>query len=303
MGVTRLDINQLRYFIAVAETLNFSEAARRTGISQPSISHSIGELEKQFGAPLFLRSKRSVIITDAGKELLPNAVEMVELAEKTAFRIKQMETGHCGHISISALTTSSAAVSKCLAVFSKRWPDIMVDITFTTGRSQVVAMNEAKYDFQFAVQEMVPEGDTYDCIVSHTDYLCVAFPTDHPMAGRPLDFSKLQGERFIGVSETDGPALYNIIQKVCQARHFKPNVVCQFDRAEAVLLSVGAGVGISIIPEAVSRVFYADNVSFSRIPEADAIRTYVVAWHKNMTNPSARLFLEVVRELYDPSHG
>jgi DNA-binding transcriptional LysR family regulator len=294
-----MDINQLKYFIAVAQTLNFSEAARRSGISQPSISHSISELEKQLGAQLFIRSKRNVMITDAGRELLPGAVDMVDIAEKTAFRIKQMEGGHFGSISISALTTSSSALSKCLAVFAKRWPNIMTDITFTSGRSQVIAMNEQKYDFQFAGQEMVPEGDSYDCIVSHTDHLCVAFPSDHPLAGKPLDFSKLKGERFIGVSETDGPTLYNQIMKVCMNRDYTPNVVCQYDRAEAVLLSVSAGVGISIIPEALSRVFYSENISFTRIPEADAIRTYVVAWHKNMTNPAAKLFLDVVREMYD----
>jgi DNA-binding transcriptional LysR family regulator len=175
----------------------------------------------------------------------------------------------------------------------------MTDITFTSGRSQVIAMNEKKYDFHFAGQEMVPEGDSYDCIVSHTDHLCVAFPADHPLAGKPLDFSKLKNERFIGVSETDGPTLYNQIMKVCAARDYVPNVVCQYDRAEAVLLSVGAGVGISIIPEALSRVFYSENIVFTRIPEADAIRTYVVAWHKNMTSPAAKLFLEVVREMYD----
>jgi DNA-binding transcriptional LysR family regulator len=66
-----MDINQLKYFIAVAQTLNFSEAARRSGISQPSISHSISELEKQLGAQLFIRSKRNVMITDAGRSCCP----------------------------------------------------------------------------------------------------------------------------------------------------------------------------------------------------------------------------------------
>jgi DNA-binding transcriptional LysR family regulator len=223
---------------------------------------------------------------------------MVDIAEKTAFRIKQMEGGHFGSISISALTTSSSALSKCLAVFSKKWPNIMTDITFTSGRSQVIAMNEQKYDFQFAGRKWCRRVTARLYSVAHRSSLR-GVSAEHPLAGKPLDFTKLRGERFIGVSETDGPTLYNQIMKVCAAREFVPNVVCQYDRAEAVLLSVGAGVGISIIPEALSRVFYSENISFTRIPEADAIRTYVVAWHKNMTNPSAKLFLDVVREMYD----
>ena len=119
-----------------------------------------------------------------------------------------------------------------------------------------------------------------------------------PLADEPLDFSRLTGERFIAISESDGPALYNEIRHVCETRGFSPNVVCQYDRAEAVLLSVGAGTGIAIVPEAVASVFYSNNVKLKRIPGSDAIRTYVVAWHRNVTNPAAKLFLEVVRELF-----
>lgn len=293
-----MDTTQLKYFIALAQTLNFSEAARRCGITQPSMSHNIGELEKQLGAPLFVRSRKSVSITDAGRELLPSALEMVDIAEKAAFRIHQMELGKTGSVTISALTTSSAVLSKCLAAFSRRYPDILTDITFTSGRSEVLAMNEAKYDFHFAVQEMVPAGESFDSLVSHVDHLCVAFPAGHPLADKPLDFSKLAGERFIAVSESDGPALYNEIRRVCEARRFSPNIVCQYDRAEAVLLSVGAGTGIAIVPEAVGSVFYAQNVKLVRIPGDDAVRTYVIAWRRNMGNPAARLFLEVIQDLF-----
>ena len=79
-----MDINQLKYFISVAQTLNFSEAARRNGLSQPAISHHIGELEKQLGCQLFVRSRRSVTMTDQGREFLPYAADMVETAEKAA---------------------------------------------------------------------------------------------------------------------------------------------------------------------------------------------------------------------------
>lgn len=293
-----MDITQLKYFVALAQTLNFSEAARRCGITQPSMSHNIGELEKQLGAPLFLRSKKSVSITEAGRELLPSALEIIDIAEKAVFRIHQMELGKTGSITISALTTSSAVLSKCLAAFSRRYPDILTDIMFTSGQSEVLAMNADKYDFHFAVRDMVPAGESFDYIVSHVDHLCVAFPAEHPLADQPLDFSRLAMERFIAVSESDGPALYNEIRRVCDARGFSPSVVCQYDRAEAVLLSVGAGTGIAIVPEAVGSVFYAQNVKLVRIPGDDAVRTYVIAWRKNMGNPAAKLFLQVIQELF-----
>lgn len=292
-----MDINQLKYFVSVAQTLNFSEAARRNGITQPSISHHINELEKQLNCQLFVRTRRSVVMTKQGRDFLPYAVDMIETAEKAVFQLSQRERGANGHVSIAALTTSSEVLSKCLSAFSHRYPEITVDINFTSGRSQVIAMNEAKYDFHFAVADMVPDGDTFEVLQSNTDHLCVAFPQRHPLADKPLDFSLLKKERFIAVSETDGPTLYREIMKVCRARGYSPNICYQFDRAESVLLSVSAGLGISIIPEAISKVFFAENVVFKRIPGDDALRNYVIAWRREILNPAAKLFQQVVVDL------
>ena len=293
-----MDINQLKQFISVAQTMSFTEAAKRNGLSQPTISHSIRELEKQLSTKLFIRTKRSVVITDAGKELLPRALEMVDIAENTAFRIRQIESGGQGSISIAALTTSSFVLSKCISAFSEQYPDITIDISFISGGSQVIALSEARYDVHFAVREMVPVGSNFDSFISHSDSLCVVFPKNHPLADQPLDFSKLSEERFVAVSETGGPALYNEIQRICIQRGYEPNIVSKCDRVEAALLSVGAGLGISILPEALKRVFYSENVKFTRIPGVDALRTYVIAWHNVVTNPSVKLFIDVVEKLF-----
>lgn len=293
-----MDITQLRYFITVAQTLNFSEAARRLGVTQPLVSHHIAELEKQLGGRLFLRSRHKVALTEAGRQFLPAAVELVELADKAAFRFRQSQQGRSGHLSVTSLTTSSAVLSECLAAFAAKYPDITVDIDVTPGQKQIMAMNENKYDFHFAALEMVPVGQTYDYVVTHSDCLCLVFPSGHPLADKPLDFSLLKDERFISIAPSDGPALYNRMREVCRARGYEPNIVYQYDRVEAVVLSVGAGLGISILPEALSRVFYAENATFRRIPGEDTARPYVVAWRREMTNPAAALFVETVRGLF-----
>lgn len=297
-----MDINQLKYFISVAQTLNFSEAARRNGLTQPSISHHINELEKQLGCKLFIRDKRSVELTDAGRTFLPSALEIVDISHKAALQLASMEQGLAGHISIAALTTSSAILSKCLAAFSREHPQITVDINFTSGRTQSFIMNEDKYDVHFAMEDMVPVGETFTSILAHTDRLCLAVPKNHPLSAGPADFSRLKGERFISVSQNDGPALYKQVMSVCRARSYTPNVTCQYDRAEAVLLSVGAGLGISIIPEALSNVFYSDNVAFLPIEGDDVYRNYVIAWRRNITNPAVTLFTGIVSGLF-PQFG
>jgi DNA-binding transcriptional LysR family regulator len=292
-----MDVNQLKYFISVAQTLSFSEAARRNGMKQPTVSHHIGELEKQIGTKLFLRDKRNVILTTAGKELLPYAMDIVELAENALMHIHQTEAGVSGHISISAVTTASEFLSRCLSAFSTKYPGILVDISFTSGREQVIAMNENKYDFHFTLRDMVPTGDTFEYIVSNEDELCLVFPKGHKLAKQPPDFSKLRDERFVIASESDSPALFAQIMEVCNARNYVPKIVNRYDRTEAVMLSVGAGFGISIIPKASSKVFFSQEVEVVPIGGPDTLRTYVVAWHKGMTNLSAILFLDTIKEL------
>lgn len=297
-----MDINQLKYFISVAQTLNFSEAARRNGLTQPSISHHINELEKLLGAPLFIRSRHNVALTQAGETFLPRAIEMVELAHKSSLEVKTLSSGSGGHISIAALTTSSVILSKCLKAFSSAYPGITVDINFTSGRTQALIMGETKYDIHFAMEEMVPAGDSFRMLRTNMDRLCLALPMGHPLCAefrkKGVDFSSLRDERFIACSQNDGPALYRQIMEVCAARGYSPNITCQYDRAEAVLLSVGAGLGVSIVPEVLSHVFYADNVVCFPIPGDDTLRSYVVAWHKPITSPAVRRFTEIATELF-----
>ena len=103
-----MDFNQLNCFISVAQTLNFSEAARRNYVSQSTVSRYIGELEKEFGVQLFTRSHRDVIITNEGKILLPYAIDIVNTLSKAKTVIKQMRDGSTGKLTIGCDVTSKA---------------------------------------------------------------------------------------------------------------------------------------------------------------------------------------------------
>ena len=97
-----MDINQLKCFISVARTLNFSEAARRNYVSQSTVSRYIIDLEKEFGVQLFIRSHRDVLLTNEGKTLLPYAIEIVETLNKATSIIKQMHDGGKGELRLRA---------------------------------------------------------------------------------------------------------------------------------------------------------------------------------------------------------
>ena len=95
-----MDINIIKYFVSVAQTLNFSEAARQNFVSQSTVSRGIIEMEKEFGANLFTRTKRNVMLTAEGKALLPYAMEIMENLNSATFIIDKLQRGIDGKITI-----------------------------------------------------------------------------------------------------------------------------------------------------------------------------------------------------------
>jgi|GEM_PF-50970 len=293
-----MNSEQLRYFISAAQSLNFSEAARRHYITQPAISHHINELERYLGVKLFLRVGRQVFLTSEGEMFLPEAISILEKMQNAALKVQRHSEGKSGRVSIGIVNTSNKILTQCLSLFSKRYPDIQVDVSMTTGTDQAVSISEGRYDFNFTIAPMILGNNTLDYTVSHKDRFCLVLNSEHPLAQQPLDFSKLSKEPFVIISLADAPLLHNQILTICKRRGYTPKIVSYYNRAEAIMLSISAGAGISILPSAIVEVYRSDNVTYIPIPGDDSILPSVITWKKNMTNSSALKFLEVVLELF-----
>lgn len=293
-----MDITQLKYFITLARRLNFSETARIHGVPQPSISRSIVDLEAKLGVPLFIRSRHSVTLTREGEAFLPFAVQITELAEKAAFAVEQVHLGCPGYLSIAALPTVSGILTRCLSKFSAQYPDVMVDITQNTGSEQNRALEERRFDFYFVQQSMLREGDEIESMVTHHDRLVLVVPKGHCLGGGLTDFGQIRQERLILLAEKQSPHIYREIMELFHRHATLPRVMQRYDKAETVILSVGAGLGITILPAGLVRTFPNPNVETVELPGDEMELTYVMAWPKELNNPSAKLFLEVAKSFF-----
>ncbi len=291
-----MDLTQIRYFVTVAETLNFREAARRHSVSQSSVSRQISDLEEQLGVTLFSRTNRSVSLTDEGTSFMPYAMDMLRTADSAVFLMHQMGKRK-GHLSIATVATSAPVLIKCLDVFFRQHPDVAVDVTLNNGREQVMAMREEKHDFHFAYSAMLPDNGRLDYLVTHTDKLVLVVPKEHRLTKKPLDFADLADERFLISYEPGYPLLYNHILDVCRSHDFVPKNMKRFDKAESVLLAISAGLGVSIMPSALPAQYFTNSVDIVPIDDLESKRTYIAAWPHKATNPSSDLFLNVVRKV------
>lgn len=293
-----MEIEHLKYFISVAQLLNFSEAARQHNVPQPKISRSILELEAQLKAKLFFRNNRDVSLTREGETFLPYAIDIVDMAAKAADMVDQVHSGRTGYLSIATVSTTSRTLASFLTVFSTQYPDIIIDITQNTGKSQMMAMMENRYDFHFAHLSMLPKDGRLDYIVTHRDKLVLVVPKGHRLTQGKLDFDKLFQEKFIMISEPESPQLYSEVMAICAAHNATPKVIHRYDKAESVLLSVGSGLGVSILPRGLTHAFLPDTVDIIPLdPEGPEI-AYVCAWPKQSRNPCSKIFLEVASEYF-----
>lgn len=298
IGGTALDIENLKYFISVAQLLNFSEAARQNNVTQPKISRSILDLETQLKAKLLFRTNRDVSLTPEGETFLPYAIDLVDMAAKASDMVDQVHSGRTGYLSIATVSTTSRTLASFLSVFSTRYPDIMIDITQNTGKTQAMAMMENRFDFHFAHLVMLPKDGRLDYIVTHRDKLVLVVPKGHSLTQGKLDFDKLFQEKFIMISQPESPQLYGKVMEICAAHNAMPKVIHRYDKAESVLLSVGSGLGVSILPMGLTRAFLPDAVDVIPLdPEGYEI-DYVCAWPKQSQNPCSRIFVDVMREYF-----
>ena len=291
-----MDINQLKCFISVARTLNFSEAARRNYVSQSTVSRYIIELEKEFGVQLFIRSHRDVILTNEGKTLLPYAIEMIEILDKATSVIKQMHDGGKGRITIACDATSFSFPTICIKAFSEKYPEINIEVKELDGTGKGTVLS-GDYDFCFMPRDMLPESASIESIVTHSDQLSVIVDKKNKISNRKsISLGEISEFNVVLLSENVSPILYMEIMDLFRTFHVSPNVVNTFEDVKSMYVAVSSGLGISIVPD--SLVSFVSSTATSAIPVSDADTgiAYVMAWSKDISNPAAKLFIDLVKQ-------
>ncbi|MEE1319513.1 MAG: LysR family transcriptional regulator [Ruminococcus sp.] len=292
-----MDINQIKCFISVAQTLNFSEAARRNYVSQSTVSRYISDLEKEFGVQLFTRSHRDVIITNEGKTLLPYAMEIVDTLKKAKTVIKQMHDGGQGKIIIGCDVTSLSFPSKCISDFSCKYPEITIEVRQIddTDRTQVITGGD--YDFCFMPRDMVPESSGIESIVTHNESLAIVTAKNYKFNGRKsISLRDLADEKLMLFSENVAPIVYMEIMDLLRTFHISPNIESSFDDLVSMSVAVSSGIGVSIIPYSLAKFLSSEYSDVFPIEDADTSVAYVMAWGKNISNPASKLFIEAVKK-------
>lgn len=150
-----MELRQLKYFIRLAETLNFSTAAKALFITQSTLSHQILQLENELGQPLFQRNSHEVMLTEAGQTLLPLAKETVRSADNCLLRLEELKNLMAGELNIGVTFSFASMVSETLTQFLRKYPHVKMNVSQSTMADLISRLENHELDFVLAFKPTV----------------------------------------------------------------------------------------------------------------------------------------------------
>lgn len=288
-----MELRHLRYFVAVAESLHFGDAAAKLRIAQPSLSQQIQQLETELQADLLHRTKRRVELTEAGKLFLDEARDILARTDRAAMIARRVgNTGERLRVAVG-YCMNQLAVVKAVSVFNRRRPNIRVELQTMPVTAQAAALRDNRLDIAFVRYPITDSGMNSELLSSEP--LIAALPHRHRLAGRPtISLSALAGEEFVVTSRERVPVYHDFVLRACRDAGFIPNANHETDHVYLLLGFVAAGTGVALVP-AFAQERKMRHVAFSSLrPSSPSLQT-VVAWRKDNTSALLTEFLTIAR--------
>ena len=192
-----MELRQLKYFVTVAKTLNFSDAAKALFITQGTLSQQIKQLEDELGSELFVRSSHKVSLTEAGEEMLPLAQNTLQESSKCFQRISDLRKGVSGTLNIGLTTSFRDILNSALKLYLKEYPNVKLQIVYGSIGELIKMLSNHEIDFFIAFKSAVQydEIDTFPILDSE---LCAVMSKDHPLSDKKsLTLKELERHRII----------------------------------------------------------------------------------------------------------
>jgi LysR family hydrogen peroxide-inducible transcriptional activator len=268
-----MELQQLRYVSAIAETGSFSRAAERCQVAQPSLSQQVLKLENDLGAKLFDRLGRSIRLTDAGRAFLPHARSILSQVETARSSVAD----HCedvrGSVAVGVIPTIAPyMMPRYTTAFAKKYPEAKLRIVEETTPVLVESLRDLSVDL--AILALPLRHKDLELVPLRTEPLFVVLPRNHPRAGAEvLALKEIRGESFVMLR--DGHCFRDLSITTCIRARITPRIAFESDQFSSLFAMVAAGVGISLVPEmAIDR---NAGCRYVRLSDTRATRTIVAA--------------------------
>lgn len=294
-----MELRHLRYFITVAELLNFTKSAAKLHVAQPALSRQIHDLEEELGVVLFERSSRYVRLTAAGKAFVTEARTVLQSAEVAAQTARAFATGERGELHIGyAPSLTVEVLPKALEAFEQRYPRVRVTLHDLSVLEMVQGLNGGAVDTALMAKPLTQQlrGLAFDELRTYP--VRIAVRNNHPLArAKGVSLAQLAQEPLIVYSRAEYPDYHEWIRGVFeQARQVVPQNAEEHDSGTSIVAAVEAGRGLALVPSILSSVAGGRLTLLGIRPTLPPF-VIGVAYRRDQQNPAARRFVDTVNDL------
>ncbi|EEQ94031.1 LysR family transcriptional regulator [Ochrobactrum sp. 30A/1000/2015] len=296
-GGETMELRHLRYFLAVADALNFTTAAQRLGISQPPLSHQIKLLEIELGVDLFERSSRRVTLTKAGEVFRRRALSILEQVKMASEHARSIGQGNSGVLNIGL--TGSILIghfAHIMNTFCAQYPDVEVRTHEMSPGEQIIALKAGRTEL--SILRSPPEDSDLTLELAWPEKIVVVLSADHRLAHHEsIRLEWLNNEKYVSLRLADS-RFANYLLNACIANGFVPSITQQVVESYSLLSLVAAGFGVALAPESVSQLS-RPNVIYRTLQHPPLVAD-VYAVSLSTDNPVTQNFLNVL--LHQTNH-
>jgi len=294
-----MTLQQLQYFVTAAETLSFSEAAKRLYIAPSAVSYGIASLENDLGVRLFSRKKGAIALTQEGEVLYTEAGKILTQVNALYQKMNLFRGGQADELRIGFLASLlKPYFAELIVPFINRHSDIRLSMQPMNLDPMLMALQNGEIDVALTRSFHLENLDTQEIGSQkiYSDHLGLLVHESHPMAKLDVveDMSQLKDEAFIMVDPKVSVSLYDVIIKLCARRNYVPKVKSIVPVMDSVFTQVAARMGISVVPCFDDYYRTIPGLRFIPIPGDDTTADVVVAWNKAHENPKIQTFLKSI---------
>lgn len=294
-----MNLMRIQYFVEVARSENFSEAARKLYTSQPNLSRQIALMEQELGFELFHRVGRSIYLTQAGQYLYEQFKDIPERTAQAIAHAGALARGDVGNLRVGVLEGQeiNTFFSERLRRISAERSDLTLEMERNSFSNLRSGLLQCRYDliitlsFELEDLEAMQAMEHDILLVQHG---AIAISRKNPLASKKdLTLLDLKDEPFVAISYHESPAGYRQLLVQCAKVGFEPRISRQANTLESLLLCVEAGMGVALL-DCNTRLEHNENVRMVPVPNSD--ESHVIAvWQADNRNPAIRRLVEELK--------
>ncbi|MFD2209676.1 LysR family transcriptional regulator [Virgibacillus halophilus] len=286
-----MEWQQLSYFKTVAELQHMTRAAEQLSISQPALSRSMSRLEEELGVPLFERKGRTILLNRYGELFLKRVYRMLEEFVEGKQEIRDLIDPESGEVSLGFLhTLGTEKIPELIGAFRAAYPRLSFQFTQNNSYALIQQMEAGAFDL--CLTTPIASSMKINWQRLWREELFVIVPLGHPLANRKhITLDEIAGEDFIAIKE--GNSLRQMTDYFCQEAGMRPKILFEGEEIHTLAGLVGAGLGVSLIPDVKGLDFH--KITRLQVTRPMCERSLGMAWIEGRyLSPAAERFKDFV---------